>query len=94
MKKVFLCAIAMAFLGTAAVNAENPPAKSETKTEKKACCDKKGDAKSEKCAKSDAKSCDKSKQCCSKDGKHADKKCDKKDGGKSCCKDKAKSEKK
>ncbi|MDR0790197.1 MAG: hypothetical protein LBO06_05340 [Bacteroidales bacterium] len=101
MKKVFFCALAVALLGTATMVAQNPPVKSEAKTEKKSCCDKKGDVKAEKCDKAthkcdkaEAKTGDNTKQCCKKEGQKADKQCCKKDGEKSCCKDKAKAEKK
>ncbi|MDR1005270.1 MAG: hypothetical protein LBL74_00200 [Bacteroidales bacterium] len=85
MKKLVLCAIAMAFFGTATLVAQNPPVKAENKTEKKACCDKKTDAK---CAK--AEKCTKTAQgkACCKNDKHADgKACCKADKKKSCCKD-------
>jgi hypothetical protein len=93
MKKFIMCAFIMALMGTAAVVAQNPPTKKEVKTEKKSCCDKKGDVKAEKCEKADAKAGDNTQKCC-KDSQKADKKCCKKDANKSCCKEKAQTEKK
>ncbi|MDR1724866.1 MAG: hypothetical protein LBR28_00525 [Bacteroidales bacterium] len=101
MKKFIMCAFLLAFMGTTVVIAQNPPVKQEAKTEKKACCDKKGDEKSKTCDHSQKQCCKKdvtkqgdasAKQCCKKEGQTSEKKCCKKDATKACCKDKTKSQ--
>lgn len=80
MKKLIMCAVMFAALGTySAVNAQDTnKSKKETKTEQ--CCK----AEKKECCKADKKSCDKSKcakcekKCCKKADKACTKKADKK----------------